>query len=224
MFSSGPYFWESNINGGGLIINADTNQFELFQHIYAPEETGGVGRLLRTSDRPHLQRVGRTARHGRKRQQLGLRHLLRPFADTISTTRIRGPWPVPVNQFFENQFLGPKLGTYYGYPIYSPNIANFYKAITPAQYASFIGFIDTKSETWTQNLNMQVNNTDFFQMPAGAAGVAGIVASGQSGMDQPDRSSRHRGRLLRFDRHVRRRYPQQLCGRRWNCAYRSSAC
>ena len=183
-FSSGPYFWESDINGGGLIINANTNQFELFQHIYAPEETGGV-------DNYSDHQIDRTYNAwGGLRGTVGSGNNWDYdiyYARSQNNLDDKNPWPLagPVNQFFENQFLGPKLGTYYGYPIYSPNIANFYKAITPAQYASFIGFIDTKSVTWTQNVNIQVNNTDFFQMPAGPAGVAGLLQVGNQAWTNP---------------------------------------
>ena len=38
--SPGPYFWESNISGQGLFIDADTGRFESVQHIFSPEEIG----------------------------------------------------------------------------------------------------------------------------------------------------------------------------------------
>ena len=183
-FSSGPYFWESDINGGGVIINADTGRLEVFQHIYAPEEIGSTDLYSdHQIDRSYSAWGGVRGTVGNSNNWDYDIY----YARSQTNLDDKNPWPLagPVNQFFENQFLGPKLGTYYGYPIYSPNISNFYKAITPAQYASFIGVIDTKSETWTQNLNMQVNNTDFFQMPAGPAGVAALLQVGNQAWTNP---------------------------------------
>ena len=183
-FSSGPYFWESNINGGGLFVNNDTGHFELFQHIYTPEETGGVENY---SDR----QVNRSYNAwGGVRGTVGYNNNWDYdiyYARSQTNLSEKQPWPLAnkVDAFFENQFLGPKLGTYYGYPIYSPNVANFYKAITPAQYQSFISTIDTKNVTWTQNINMQVNNTDLFSLPAGSAGIAGLIQVGNQAWANP---------------------------------------
>ena len=83
-----------------------------------------------------------------------------------------------INSFFQNQFLGPQLGTTSGYPIYNPNYANFFKGITPAQYNSFIGVDHLHSETYTQNINLNVTNTDLIHLPAGDVGAAGVLQTG----------------------------------------------
>ncbi len=181
-FSSGPYFWQTNINGGGLFIDANTGNFETFQHIYAPEEIGSADlysehQLLRSYNL-----------FGGVRGTVGNNwdyDVYYARSQTNLTDKNHWPLAKAVENFFENQFLGPKLGTYYGYPIYAPNPANFYKAITPAQYASFIGLINTKSNTWTQNLNIQVNNTDLFSLPAGSAGFAGLIQVGNQTWQNP---------------------------------------
>ena len=53
------------------------------------------------------------------------------------------PWPLTdeIEDFFRDQFLGPQMGTYYGYPIYQPDQSAFYQSLTPEQYASFLGNI-----------------------------------------------------------------------------------
>ncbi|MDE2083961.1 MAG: TonB-dependent receptor [Xanthomonadaceae bacterium] len=181
-FSSGPYFWETNINGGGLFVDQNTGRFELFQHIFAPEEIG-------SSDLYSERNLTRTYNaFGGVRGTVGNNWDYDIFyARSQTNLTDKNHWPLAgaVDSFFENQFLGPKLGSYYGYPIYAPNVANFYKAITPAQYASFIGLIDTKSETWTQNVNIQVNNTDLFELPAGSVGFAGLFQVGNQAWQNP---------------------------------------
>ncbi|MGH8305127.1 MAG: TonB-dependent receptor plug domain-containing protein, partial [Steroidobacteraceae bacterium] len=181
-FSSGPYFWETNLNGGGLFFNSATNQIETFQHLYSPEEIGNWY-LYSTHN---IQRTYNA--------WTGVRGDLGSnwdydfyFARSQQNLTQKQHWPLagPVEQFFQNQFLGPQLGTTSGYPIYNPNVANFYKPITPAQYATFNGLINFKSETWTQNINLQVNNTDLFEMPAGSAGFAGLFQYGRQTWQNP---------------------------------------
>ncbi len=182
-FSSGPYFWETNIGGGGNFFDANTGHYELFQHIFAPEEIGNPAlytekNLVRTYNL-----------FGGVRGTVGNNWDYDIFyARSQTNLTDKNYWPLKnaVNNFFQNQFLGPELGTTgFGSPIYAPNVANFYKAITPAQYATFIGQINTKSNTWTQNVNIQVNNTDLFELPAGSVGFAGLFQVGNQTWQNP---------------------------------------
>ena len=68
----------------------------------------------------------------------------------------RQKWPLTadIEEFFRDQFLGPQLGTYYGYPVYHPDQAAFYQSLTPDQYDSFQSTIKTDSKTWTHSLNL----------------------------------------------------------------------
>jgi len=180
--SQGPYFWESNINGGGLIIDANTGRFEVFQHIYSPEEIGSPD-LYSDHNIVHTYNA-----YGGVRGTVGSSWDYDAYyARSQSNLTDKTPWPLTdkVEKFFENQFLGPVLGTYYGYPIYAPDPSKLYQAITPAQYASFAGVIVTRSSTWTQNVNLQVNNTSLFDLPAGAVGFAGLIQVGNQSWQNP---------------------------------------
>ena len=181
-FSSGPYFWESSIDTGGYFFNQNTGGLELFQHIFAPEEIGNTdGYSDHLIDRSYNAWGGIKGTVGQ-----GWDYDIY-YARSQTNLTEKNPWPLKsaVNTFFENQFLGPQHGTYYGYPIYAPNVANFYKAITPAQYATFAGVIEDHNVTWTQNINIQVNNTDLFEMPAGSAGIAGLIQVGNQAWSNP---------------------------------------
>jgi len=181
--SPGPYFWESNINGQGLFVDADTGRFESVQHIFSPEEIGDANRY---SDHNIVRSYNAWG---------GLQGTVGTawdynlyYARSQTNLDDKTPWLLTdkVENFFTSQILGTKLGTYYGYPIYhSPNLANLYKDVTPAEYAGLIGVIQTRSSTWTQNLNVQVSNTDLFEVPAGAVGVAGIVQAGNQAWNNP---------------------------------------
>ena len=91
-------------------------------------------------------------------------------------------WPLtePIEDFFRDQFLGPQLGTYYGYPVYHPDPAAFYQSLTPEEYDSFNDAIATDSETWTHSLNFRLTNTNLFEMPAGTVGWRCWPRSGSS--------------------------------------------
>ena len=184
-FTGGPYFWGGNRQmGQGYILNADTGEFELFQHIFAPEEIGNWD-LYSTRDleRTYNAWAGVKGSMGDSNWNYDVF-----FARSQQNLSESQRWPLndAVNQFFQNQFLGPMLGTYYGYPIYSPNKANFYKPLTPAQYATFNGDIQSRNSTWTQNFNIQLTNDDLFDLPAGPVGFAGIAQIGEQMWSNPN--------------------------------------
>jgi outer membrane receptor protein involved in Fe transport len=188
--NSGSHFWSPDIFGsGGYIIEddgpngCDPYAFEcplnLYQHIFSPEETGGADGYTTKSDSYHLALGARGAwgnwdwdAYYSRSQQKVEEHQLWPLTDEIEA-------------FFQDQFLGPKLDTYYGYPIYQPDHAAFYQSLTPDQYASFLGDIATRSKTWTHNLNFTVSNSELFELPAGSVGMAALVQIGRQSWDNP---------------------------------------
>ena len=96
-------------------------------------------------------------------------------------------WPLvdEMDQFFRDQFMGPQLGTYYGYPVYEPDKPGLYQAITPEDFRGFSDVIHNVSRTWTQNVNAQLVNSNLFQLPAGAVGVALVAQVGNQFWDNP---------------------------------------
>ncbi|WP_181141904.1 TonB-dependent receptor domain-containing protein [Xanthomonas arboricola] len=181
--NSGPRFWQTSSDTGGFFYNQDSQQLESYQRIFAPEETGNqnFNNDRQTADSYNIA--------------LGLKGGLGAsnwtydayYARSEYRIESRQQWPLAdrIEDFFREQFLGAPQGEYYGYPIYSPNDANFYRALTPAQYRSFNDEIRTKSRTWTQNVNLQLTNTELFNLPAGAVGVAGVVQAGNQYWTNP---------------------------------------
>lgn len=181
--NSGARFWQPSIDTSGFIINANTGQFESFQHIFAPEETGGLdtNNQRDTSDSYNFA-FGLRGNFGASPWAYDTYYSRSEY--TIDSRQL---WPLkaPIEDFFREQFLGPQLGEYYGYPIYAPNEAAFYQPVTPEQYRSFNSEIVTESETWTHNINLQVTNTELFQLPGGPVGFAAVLQAGEQSWENP---------------------------------------
>jgi len=180
-FSSNSASWSSN--GGQPLYDQNTDNFEMFERVFSPEETGGQWPMLESQiSRTYTAWAGIKGVLGK-----GFDYDLY-YSRSQNNVADKSPWPLtkPINEFFEKQFLGPKLGTTSGYPVYAPNIANLYKPLTPAQYASFNGVIHSKNSAWTQNLNLQITNTELFNLPAGAVGFAGVAQIGSQAWSNPN--------------------------------------
>ena len=190
---AGPFynFWEPNINGTGgvspgIIYNANTGTYQNPFELFAPNEVGGLA-----AGATHF--VNRTYNFfGGIKGTFGSTNWNYNAFYARSQNNLVSNQPRPltarVDAFFRNQFLGPELGMTsgtYGYPIYAPNYSKFYQNFTPADYQSFLGIIHSSSETYTQNLNLEVTNTDLFKLPAGAVGFAGVLQTGDQSWTLP---------------------------------------
>jgi outer membrane receptor protein involved in Fe transport len=169
-------FWESNEQflhpGTGYFWNPAENDLQLWQHIVAPEEYGGdTGAGSETIYTRNLNAA------------LGLRGQLgadwnydlyynRSQANTVDSYRHF------IKSAVDNYYLGPQMGTYYGYPVYTPDKNKLYTPLTPAVFNSLTARINNPSVAWNQNVNFTVTNPTLFHLPAGDAGVAATVQLG----------------------------------------------
>jgi outer membrane receptor protein involved in Fe transport len=176
-YNSGSRFWYSSIDTGGYFFNANTGDFEEWQRIMSPEEVGpSINDDNQTNDSYSFTLgargdVGDWSWDG---------YYFRSGYKVDATNM----WPLKdkVEQFF----LGAPLpGDVFGYPIYAPDESTMYSLLTPADYRAFSDTIHTKSEAWTQNLNLQITNTSLFSLPAGDVGVAALVQSGEQYWNNP---------------------------------------
>jgi outer membrane receptor protein involved in Fe transport len=181
--NGGSRFWQPSIDTSGYIVNADIGDFESYQHIFSPEETGSLdyNDERQTSDSYNVA-AGIRGTFGQSKWDYDA-YYNRAQYEVDS----RQNWPLKdkIEDFFRQQFLGPQLGTTSGYPIYSPNVANFYKALTPDQYRSFQDEIKSVSKTYTQNVNLALTNTELFNLPAGPVGFAGVLQYGEQYWENP---------------------------------------
>lgn len=184
--SSFSRFWIPDVNGefgsvGGYVFDDRDFSLNLYQRILGPEETGGPQKQLLTSKSYNFA--------GGIRGTLGDSNWDYDayFARSQFNIRDSQMWPLTdeIEDFFRDQFLGPLLGTFYGYPVYHPDMEAFYQPLTPDQYASFLDEIRTDSSTWTQNVNFSLTNASLFELPAGDVGMAALVQAGTQVWNNP---------------------------------------
>ncbi|MEO6104314.1 MAG: TonB-dependent receptor [Pseudoxanthomonas sp.] len=180
--SSSSRFWVPDVNGTfGYIWDDRDSSLNLYQRIFGPEETGGPQKEVFKS-RSYNFAAGIRGTFGDSNWDYDAYYARSQF--NITDTQ-RWPLTNEIEDFFRSQFLGPQLGTYYGYPVYHPNQDAFYQPLTPDQYASFLDNITAKSTTWTHNVNFSVTNTSLFSLPAGDVGVAALVQFGHQIWNNP---------------------------------------
>ncbi len=178
----GSRFWVPDINGtGGLIFDDRDFSLNLYQHIFSPEETGGATKFVTESDSYNVA-LGIRGSFGDSNWNYDAYYDRSEYNLDDSQ---KWALTADVEDFFRDQFLGPQLGTYYGYPVYHPDQAAFYQSLTPAQYDSFLGKIKTESKTWTHNVNFTVDNAYLFDLPAGSVGLAARVQAGRQSWENP---------------------------------------
>ena len=169
-------FWSANNNG--RFIDQATGQQTIAQRALAPEDTGGYDRL---DDRNigHQYQVILGARGKLGDSAWDYDAYYNRSAYSLTNKQMR-PLGSRIDALFEQQFLGAQQGTdaATGLPIYAPNWSNFYQAITPAQYIAKLGQINSLSQTWTQDLNLQLTNTSLASLPAGDIGLAVVGQAG----------------------------------------------
>jgi outer membrane receptor protein involved in Fe transport len=185
-------FWESNEQflkpGTGYFWNPTApNPFgtlgdlQLWQHIVAPEEYGGsTGAGAETVYTRNLNAA------------IGVRGSFGPDSDwnydafyNRSQANTDDSYRHFIKSAVDNYYLGPQLGTYYGYPVYTPDPKKLYTPLTPAIFDSLTARIDNKSVAWNQNLNFTVTNGSLFHLPAGDVGFAATVQAGQDSLHNP---------------------------------------
>ncbi len=180
----GSHFWVPDINGthNNFIWNATELTLETYQRIFAPEEQGEDQNFYDTDSDSYNIAFGVKGAIGASNWDYDAYYSRSGYKVTSDQL-----WPVAddMEQFFRDQFLGPQLGTYYGYPVYAPDKDAFYQALTPAQYRSFSDIIHNESETWTHNLNLQLVNGSLFSMPAGDVGFAALLQAGKQHWSNP---------------------------------------
>jgi len=164
------YFWNPTANNG----NGD---LQLWQHIVAPEEYGGnTGAGAETVYTRNLNAaVGLRGSIGGSDWNYDAFYN-RSQANTDDSYRHF------IKSAVDNYYLGPQMGTYYGYPVYTPDKNKLYTPLTPQIFNSLTARIDNKSVAWNQNVNFTVNNPILFSLPGGSAGVAATVQAGSDSL------------------------------------------
>jgi outer membrane receptor protein involved in Fe transport len=181
---SGSRFWVPDYNGDhqNYVWNATEQTLETYQRIFAPEEMPEEARFFDADATSYSAAVGIKGTFGDSAWDYDAYYSRSGYKVTSDQL-----WPLvePMEDFFRDQFMGPQLGTYYGYPVYAPDKDAMYQALTPEQFRSFSDDIHNVSRTWTQNLDFQLVNAELFELPAGPVGMAGVLQLGSQFWDNP---------------------------------------
>jgi outer membrane receptor protein involved in Fe transport len=202
---SGTRFWTPDINGLGFLIqpvagyptnpdgtcvdldpsipgNCDFVRFRSYQRIFSPEESGPNGSREQNTNDSYSLSFGVKGNLGASDWSYDAY-----YARSQYKVKNRQMWPLAdeIEAFMHDQFIGSAVGSYYGYPVYQPNVANFYQMLTPEEYASFLGEIHTDSKAWTHSATFQVANTNLWEMGGGPVGMAALVTIGRQEWENP---------------------------------------
>jgi len=181
LFSNGTDIFESNFSATyDNYFDPNLNDYiAVLQHFFSPEEAGGLKKTLN------------------KDTTNGIRATIGVRGSIVSSWTYSADFTYTENKLTENFYtaltgpieafyapiFGPLLGTdpAFGVPIYAPDYANFYKAITPEQYASFNAHLNSYSRTEESLARLQITNAALFPLPGGDAGLAVVFDGGAQG-------------------------------------------
>ena len=169
--STGPITTTSdpNIVGGSDYLN--------LQRIFAPEEAGNLAAQSNNTINSVRATVGV---QGALCASTWKYTVDMTYTENKLTEATHVAFTDAINEFFAPIF-GPELG---GQPfVYSPNYADFYKPITPAQYASFTGYATSYSRTEDSLARAELTDGSLFKLPGGNAGIAVVIEGGGQGWD-----------------------------------------
>ena len=172
--------WVSSSTNQSYFWNKNSNAYEAWSKIFAPEEINGVDRFNRRWEDTSLG------------INLGVKGDIPgsawSYEAAYSASKYWSENQVPrtlanVDSFF----LGPKLGLdAKGIAIYAPDVKRLTQRITPAEFDSITGVSRSSDNSFTQTLSLSAN-AEVFKLPAGGVKLATIAEIGSQSFDnQPD--------------------------------------
>lgn len=185
-YSSGSsYMWWGTGSKYGYYYDPDYDALLNLQRAFSPEDIGGAGYkniLDKDTTKNYTVTVGLSGSFGqawdytaaftRNESKLAKRNFLR--------------WADPINDYFDQNVLGPDLGPdpYFGaYPTFRPDYDAFYTQLASQDFASFTGYGTAKAKSWDDLFRVQLTNSDLFSLPGGSAGLAVALEAGNEGWD-----------------------------------------
>jgi iron complex outermembrane receptor protein len=187
-FSVGSLFWDTtDIAPYSVIYDPNIDDYVALQHIFSPEEDGGVNNTLNSADTSSWR--GTLGAHG----DIGQSHWTYDLGFTYTNYKLAENTHVmlaaPTDAYYFS-ILGPDLGPDpygSGIPTYTPDYARFYTPVSRQQFDSMSTVAWANSKTWDSMLRGQLTNASLFQLAGGAAGIALVAEGGnQSWNYSPD--------------------------------------
>jgi outer membrane receptor protein involved in Fe transport len=165
---SSGYYWDPNVG-----------DFMQLQRAFMPEDMGGWERSMSRDDSSsYALTLGANGTFGDSNWDYDIGFTRTEYKLTENSwARLKGP----INDYFNSHVLGPQQGTYYGYPVFTPDYAAFYNLIPVGDFNSFTDITHSRSKTYDNMLRAQVTNSSLFSLPGGDAGLALAVETGTQG-------------------------------------------
>ncbi len=187
-FSTGTRFWSTQFAYPfGVIYDPHIDDYVGLQHIFSPEEIGGLNNTINPDTTNALRAtlgIQGDLPWGHWTYDLGFTHTQQRLNEGTQVL-----FTAPVEAYFAS-VLGPNLGPDpygNGIPTFMPDYARFYTPLTPAQYASISGMATSFSGTEDNMLRGQLTNSQLFKLPGGNAGIALVAEGGDEGWNyDPD--------------------------------------
>ncbi|MBS0373894.1 MAG: TonB-dependent receptor [Proteobacteria bacterium] len=180
--STGPFYYFYDPNVTPCTTQNPNCDLLNVQRIFSPEEAGNFrGQSNKDTKNSVRATIGLEGRFGASDWRYAL-DMTYTENKLIEATHLA--FTQAITNFFAPMF-GPNLGPdpIFGQPTYAVDWAQFYKPITPADYASFTGYATSWSRTEESLARGQVTNTSLFSLPGGKAGLALVVEGGAQGWD-----------------------------------------
>jgi iron complex outermembrane recepter protein len=176
-------------NEEGYFYNSDpgVDQYDNWNRIFSPEESGGLENAMRTVNSTSYSLTSGLRGTFGARAQWGYE-----LAGNLSRYSQRISFPQVIadraNAFFLGDNLGPDTAYGdYGYPVFNAPVSRFYTPLTPAEYNSITAKSIYHPHAWLNNLSATINTGDLFEMPAGSVGFAAVAEAGRQNYDlSPD--------------------------------------
>lgn len=179
------YTWWDSQNDLGNIEDGQGRIVNLIR-TFSPEEMlgGYAGNLDRQDDLMYQADIGANGTFGDSNWNWDA-YFTRSGDRT--TTSSPGFLASAIDGYFEQNVLGSSIGTdpSTGYSMYNINYANFYKGLTPAQYAATRLNVPGETNTWVNNGRFTISNDALFHLPGGDAGMAWLVEGGSQAWYDP---------------------------------------
>jgi iron complex outermembrane receptor protein len=184
--SGSSYTWWGTSSKYGYYYDPDYEQYLNLQRVFSPEDIGGAGYediLNKDTNETYVVTFGIQGAFG-KSWDYDV-NISRNETKLDSRSFVR--WADPINNYFDENILGPQLGldpTYNYYPVFQPDYEAFFSTeLTPEEFDSFTGYGTAKAKTWINQLRGQLTNSDLFTLPGGSAGIAIAAEAGNEGWD-----------------------------------------
>jgi outer membrane receptor protein involved in Fe transport len=183
LYGAGTQFWANGVGEGSpaYLFDIDSGHLlSLAQHLYAPEELGGLADST-IDQEAYVVNVGLRGALGDSNWDYDVYYHRSAFkTDEKSRRALTG--------LVDDFFLGEQDGfdPYFNYyPAYHLDSTKFWGAVTPEEFLTYTDINRSESSTYSQQLGATLVNTNLFEMPAGPVGFAAVVEAGNQYWDNP---------------------------------------